>query len=56
MAAYVFLIIWLISHLICLYIAKIKNIKPTLLMRLFAVLLGPLAIPFVFFMNKNKNN
>jgi len=51
MVAYTFVAIWLISHAICLYIAKRKNIKLTFLWRLFGVFLGPLAIPFVMFAN-----
>lgn len=54
MGAYAFLIIWLVSHIICFYIAKRRNIKLTLLRRLFAVILGPLAIPFVFFLSQNN--
>jgi len=53
MVAYAFVIIWLVSHAICLYIAKRKNIKLTFLWRMFGVFLGPLAIPFVILTNQN---
>ena len=55
MAAYALLIIWLVSHVICIYIAKKRNVKLTLLRRLVGIFLGPLAIPFVFFLNQNMN-
>jgi len=55
MIAYTLLLIWLVSHIICLYIAKKRNVKLTLLWRLIGVILGPLAIPLVFLLKKNIN-
>jgi len=55
MIAYTLLFIWLASHIVCLYIAKKRNVKPTLLWRLIGVILGPLAIPLVFFLKKSMN-
>ena len=48
MAAYVPAIIWIVSAIICLYIAKARNVKANFMRRLAVVLLGPLAIPFAF--------
>jgi len=56
MVAYTFVIIWLISHAMCIYIAKRKNVKLTLSWTLFGVFLGPLAIPFVIFANQNTKD
>ncbi len=49
MSAYIPVIIWLISAVICLYIARIRHVKSSFLRNLFVVLLGPFAIPLVFF-------
>jgi len=49
MSAYIPAIIWALSACVCLYIAKVRHVKSTLGWRLFAVILGPLAIPLVFF-------
>jgi len=48
MAAYVPAIIWIVSAIICHYIAKARNVKANLMRRLAVVLLGPLAIPLAF--------
>lgn len=39
---------WMVGAWLCGYIAKKRGIKITALRTLFAVALGPLAIPFVF--------
>ena len=49
MVAYVPVIIWLVSAIICLYIARTRNVKPTIIRRLIVIVLGPLAIPLTFF-------
>ena len=49
MAAYMPVIIWFGSAIICIFIAKTRNVKPTLIRNLIVLLLGPLAIPLVFF-------
>lgn len=41
--------IWVVSAVICIYIAKARNVKPTLLRKFIVVLLGPLAIPLILF-------
>ena len=48
MAAYVPVIIWVISAIICHYIAQARNVKSNLVRRLIVVFLGPLAIPLTF--------
>ena len=48
MAAYVPVIIWLVSAIICLYIARARNVKPNLMRRLIVIVLGPFAIPLTF--------
>jgi len=49
MAAYVPAIIWLFSAIICYYIAKVRHVRPNIFWTLVAVILGPLAIPLIFF-------
>ncbi len=48
MSAYIPVIIWLISAVICIYIARIRHVKPSFPRNLAVVLLGPFAIPLVF--------
>lgn len=48
MAAYVPVIIWVASAIICHYIAQSRNVKPNFVQRLIAVILGPFAIPLAF--------
>ena len=48
MAAYMPVLIWIVSAFICHYIARARNINPTLVRRLIVVFLGPLAIPLTF--------
>jgi len=54
MSAYIPVLVWLISAGICYYIAKRRNVRTTLLRRLIVVILGPLAIPLVFFTKTEK--
>jgi len=54
MAAYIPAIIWIISAIVCYYIAKARKIKPNLMWKLIVVFLGPLAIPLVFFAKPEK--
>ena len=54
MSAYIPVLIWLISAGICYYIARRSNVKTTLFKRLVVVILGPLAIPLVFFTKTEK--
>ena len=39
---------WMVGACLCSYVAKKRGVKITTLRTLFAVALGPLAIPFVF--------
>ena len=55
MAAYLPPIIWIVSSIICLYIARAKNLKSSFVRRLIVVLLGPLAIPLVFLAKTGKS-
>ncbi len=48
MTAYVPALIWLLSVIICYYIAKARHVKPSLIWNVIVVLLGPFAIPLVF--------
>jgi hypothetical protein len=48
MATYVPVIIWVVSAIICHYIAQSRNVKPSIIQRLIAVILGPFAIPLTF--------
>jgi len=47
-------IIWVISAIICYYIAKARNVKPGLFWNLVVVFLGPFAIPLIFFAKPEK--
>ena len=48
MATFVPVIIWIVSAVICHYIAQARNVKPNLMRRLIVVVFGPLAIPLAF--------
>ena len=48
MSAFVPLIIWLLSAVLCDYVARTRNVKKTFARRALVVLFGPLAIPFAF--------
>lgn len=50
MSSYVLVAIWLLSHIICIYLVKKRNVKPGLILKTVGVFLGPLAIPLVFFL------
>jgi len=47
MIMYIPAIIWILSAGICYYIAKKKNIIPTVLWNLTFAILGPIAIPII---------
>jgi len=47
MIMYIPAIIWIVSAGLCYYIAKRKNIKPTVFWNLLFALLGPIAIPII---------
>ncbi len=54
MAAYIPAIIWIISAIVCYYIAKARKIKSNFIRKLIVVLLGPLAIPLVFLIKPER--
>jgi len=45
MDPYLPLAVWLVSALLCIYIARVRHVKPTLFRKLAVVILGPFAIP-----------
>lgn len=47
MTSYLPALIWLMSGLICLYIARRRHVKHTALRAMAVAVLGPIAIPFV---------
>jgi hypothetical protein len=47
MTAYIPALIWLLSAVICLRIAKRRHVKPTAIKAMLVALLGPIAIPLV---------
>jgi hypothetical protein len=47
MTAYIPALIWLLSGVACLLIAKRRRVKPTAVRAMLLALLGPIAIPFV---------
>ena len=49
MSAYVPVLIWLLSAGICYWIARARHVQPSFFWNAIVVLLGPLAIPLVFF-------
>lgn len=48
MGAYIPVIVWLIAMVICIWIARRRNVKSTFLIELLVVSLGPFAIPLMF--------
>ena len=56
MAAYIPAFIWLLSAFICYYIGKCRHVKGTLLWRLVVILLGPFAIPLIFFAKQEERS
>jgi len=54
MGAYLPVVIWLVGAIFCLYLARARNIKPGWLLRILAVVPGPLAIPLVLLLKQGK--
>lgn len=48
MGAYIPVVIWLVSAIVCIYIARERNVKPSFIRNLIVVVLGAFAIPLVF--------
>lgn len=47
MTTYIPALIWLLSGVLCLFIAKRRHVNPTALWAMVVALIGPIAIPFV---------
>ena len=47
MTAYIPALIWMLSSLVCHFIAKHRHLKTTALKEISVALLGPVAIPFM---------
>ena len=56
MTAYIPALIWLISAVACIGIAKRRHVKPTAAWKIVVTLLGPLAIPMVLLAQPEKFN
>lgn len=56
MTAYVPALIWLISAVACIGIAKRRHVKPTAAKKIMVTLLGPMAIPMVLLAQPDKFN
>ena len=54
MGAYIPVLVWLISAVICHFIAKKRNVKATTFRQIVVTFLGPLAIPLVFLLKPEK--
>ncbi len=52
MEPYLLVIIWVLSHGICLYLIKKRNLRLTLLWQITCVILGPFAIPLVLMLKR----
>jgi hypothetical protein len=47
MDAYIFVVIWGLSVGVCLWIGKVRHIRPNFFWNSLVAILGPLAIPFL---------
>jgi hypothetical protein len=56
MTAYIPALIWLLSAVVCLRIAKRRHVKTTAIRAMLVSLLGPFAIPFVLLAKPVKFN
>ena len=54
--AYIPALVWLLSGVTCLWIAKRRHIKKTALRAMLVALIGPLAIPLVLAAKPDKFN
>jgi hypothetical protein len=55
MGAYIPMLVWLLSMVVCFYIAKKRNVTPTLILELAVVFLGPFAIPIILLVKPAKD-
>ncbi|PRC95134.1 hypothetical protein [Solimicrobium silvestre] len=54
MSTYLPALIWLLSAFACMFIAKRRHVKPTAIWAMVVTVLGPIAIPLVFFAKPEK--
>lgn len=47
-------LVWLLSGLVCLYIAKRRHVKQTAVKAMAVALLGPIAIPWIMVAKPEK--
>jgi len=52
--AYSIVIIWLVSHAICIFILNKRKVKAGRFWELFGVFFGPFAIPFTFYIGSKE--
>jgi hypothetical protein len=56
MTAYIPALIWLLSAVVCLRIAKRRHVKRTALWAMLVAVIGPIAIPLVLVAKPEKFN
>jgi hypothetical protein len=56
MTAYIPALIWTLSAVVCLYIAKRRHVRPTPVWAMVVAILGPLAIPLALLARPDKFN
>jgi hypothetical protein len=56
MTEYIPALIWLLSAVVCLHIAKRRHVKPTAIWAMLVAVLGPIAIPLVLVAKSEKFN
>jgi hypothetical protein len=56
MTAYIPAAIWLLSHAMCLHIARRRGIQANTAMTMLAVLLGPAALPIALLAKPNSSH
>lgn len=56
MTAYIPALIWTLSAVVCLYIAKRRHVKPTTAWAMVVAILGPVAIPLALLARPEKSN
>ena len=55
MGAYIPFIVWLAGIAVCALIAYYRKIRTNLFWRVFVIFLGPLAMPFMFFIRPDPD-
>jgi hypothetical protein len=54
MSTYLPMIVWLVSVVVCINIARKRHLKRSFLRNLLVVLLGPFAIPLIFLFKPDR--